>query len=265
MKRIALWMFVGWGVWAGAEAARGAEKIPTAAQVASPTQQALDQAASQGKYTFLVFYREDNPTTRAMGGVVAASVKKNASASTMVWVPTTSPQEQAVISRFGASRSPLPMTIAVAPNGAIMGVFSQKVTTEQIEGSFATPVMMHCMKALQEGKLAFVCVQSAQGSPLPAAVNDFRADPDFKNRTAVITVAATDTAETDFYQQMQIDAAKVRGTTMVVFAPPSAMVGKFDGAATKAQIIAALHKAGKCCDDPNCKHGQAAAPAATKR
>jgi hypothetical protein len=32
------------------------------------------------------------------------------------------------------------------------------------------------------------------------------------------------------------------------------MVGKFPATATKAQLASELHAAGKCCDDPNCKH-----------
>jgi hypothetical protein len=42
----------------------------------------------------------------------------------------------------------------------------------------------------------------------------------------------------------------------VVLAPPGVLVGKFPASATSDQIGAALHAAGKCCNDPNCKHNQ---------
>jgi hypothetical protein len=34
------------------------------------------------------------------------------------------------------------------------------------------------------------------------------------------------------------------------------LVGKFGPAVTKDEIAAALHAAGKCCNDPNCKHNK---------
>ena len=37
------------------------------------------------------------------------------------------PAEKALVEKFGVSRSPLPLTLAVAPNGAITGVFSQRL------------------------------------------------------------------------------------------------------------------------------------------
>lgn len=232
------------------------------ATVVSKTQQILDSSASQKKYTFLVFYRDNTPTLQAMGQTVKDVVTKRAGDASMAYVSVASPNEQALIQKFGVNRAPLPLTLAVAPNGAIMGVFSQKVSEAQLVDSFATPVMMHCMKAMQESKLVMVCVQAKPGSDLPPAVKDFRADPDFKSRTAVITTTTLDAAEDDFFKQMQINPETHQGTTTVFFAPPGVLIGKFDHAATKAQMITALHKAGKCCDDPNCKHGQANSPSA---
>ena len=55
---------------------------------------------------------------------------------------------------------------------------------------------------------------------------------------------------------MEIDPAAFSGSTVVVLAPPGVLVGKFPATATAAEIAAKLHAAGKCCDDPNCKHNQ---------
>ena len=53
---------------------------------------------------------------------------------------------------------------------------------------------------------------------------------------------------------MKIGATSVQNVTTVVLAPPGVLVDKFDESATSSQIDAALVKAGKCCDDENCKH-----------
>jgi hypothetical protein len=53
---------------------------------------------------------------------------------------------------------------------------------------------------------------------------------------------------------MQIDPKKERTTSVVFMAPPGTIVGKYTAQVTKAKLAADLHAAGKCCNDPNCKH-----------
>jgi hypothetical protein len=55
---------------------------------------------------------------------------------------------------------------------------------------------------------------------------------------------------------MQISERDVNGSMLVIMAPPGVLVGKFAAATTRDQIVTKLHAAGKCCDDPNCKHNQ---------
>ena len=78
----------------------------------------------------------------------------------------------------------------------------------------------------------------------------------------MISVQANDPTEAQFLKQMEVVPAKTNGSTIVFMAPPAVLVGKFTSTVTKAEMAAALHKAGKCCEDPNCKHGHG--PQATK-
>jgi hypothetical protein len=91
----------------------------------------------------------------------------------------------------------------------------------------------------------------------PAAVTAFQADPEFKDRVRVINVQASNKAEAPFLKQMSIDPKSLTGSTVVFLAPPAVLVGKFASTVTKAELATALHAAGKCCDDPNCKHNHA--------
>ena len=52
----------------------------------------------------------------------------------------------------------------------------------------------------------------------------------------------------------KIAAMKQGIISAALLAPPGVLIGKYNSAATKNEVMAALHKAGKCCDDPNCKH-----------
>lgn len=229
-----------------------------AAQPARSTneaQQVLATAASEEKYAFLVFYKDNGPATRAMVQAVKNGVASRADRATCAFVNVASPAEKALVDRFGVSRAPMPFTVAVAPNGATTQVIPSTISDEQIEESFVTPAMAHCMKSMQEDKLVFICIRKNRKSAIPAAVSEFHNDPEFKGRTVVVPVSADDPAETELVREMEADVS-TKGATTVFLAPPGVLVGKFGPLATKQELAAALHKAGECCDDPECKHNQ---------
>ena len=226
------------------------------------SQQVLDQSAEEQKYTFLLFYREDHQATRTMAQALQTGLAQRSGQATLCYVSVTDPAEQAVVKRFGVSRAPLPFTLAVAPNGAVTALISQKITDAQIASAFVTAGMADCMKAMQDRKLVLVCVQTTPRSQTPAAVVEFQNDPEFRDRLKVISIQSSDRAEAPFLKQMEIEPASLRGPAVVFLAPPAVLVGKFTTSSTKAEMAAALHAAGKCCDDPNCKHGHG--PQATK-
>lgn len=223
----------------------------------------LQQAAKEGKYTFLMFYKQKDAATDAMAATLKDSLADKAEKAVVAYVQVSNPAEQALVTTYGVSRAPMPMAIAIAPNGAMTGMFAQKVTPETLDGAFVTPAMMFTMKNLQEDKLVLVTVQGSAKTPAPVAVRDFQSDPHFKDRIVTASISAADPEEAKFIGQMQIDP-KAEVTHTVLLAPPGMMVGKFDAAASKDEIAAALAKAGKCCEDPNCKHHQQPPRAATQ-
>lgn len=228
-------------------------------------QAALDEGAKTGKLTFIVFSKEDNPAVRKMTETVNAGVKKHEGKAHTISVSVSSPSEQAVVDRYQLSRAPMPLTLAIAPNGAMTGIFAKEITAERFEDAFVTPTMMTCMKSLQEDRLVFVCVQKSDKGIAPGAIKDLQLDPQFKDRIVVVSLNSADPAETKFLGQMKIDPQQpMLGTTAVLLAPPGVMIGKYDATSTAAQIAGALHAAGKCCNDPNCKHNHAPAPQATR-
>ncbi len=259
MKRIVVRAVCGllFGVLAAGELAQ-AQQPPGRQAQASPAQAALDQAAADGKFTFLVFYKDDSPPARAMVKVAKDGVAQRQDQATLSFVQVGNPAEKALVERFGVGRAPMPLTLAVAPNGAVTGIFSKELKDEHFDAAIVTPTMTRCMKSLQENKLVFVCVQPTDRAVVPTAVRDMQVDPQFKDRVVLVSMQMRDPQETRFLDQMQIDPKQVKATTAVLLAPPGVLIGKFDGTATKDQVAAALHKAGQCCDDPNCKHNHGA-------
>lgn len=216
-------------------------------------------AAGDGRYALLLFYKQSDEPTKAMLATLKSSLASEADRAAIVPVQIGDAANQALVAKYDVSRAPMPMLLAVAPNGAVTGVFAQKLSNENVREVFVTPTMMTAMKSLQEGKLVFVAVHGASKTAAPAALKDFQADPHFKSRMVILKTEAGAPLEAKLMSQMQIDP-RTKVTQTVLLAPPGVLVGKFEAAATKDDIAGALAQAGKCCDDPNCKHHQQSPP-----
>jgi hypothetical protein len=232
------------------------------ATVSGKAEASRNQAMKEGKYTFLLFYKQNDEATKAMAATINQGLADKSDKAVAAYVQIGDATEQALIAKYDVSRAAMPMTVAVAPNGAMTGMFAQRLTVEKLNEAFVTPTMMTVMKNLQDGKLVLVTVQGSENALPPVAVKGFQNDPHFKDRLVSLGIAASDPLETKFLGQMQIDA-RSKVTQTVLIAPPGVLVGKFDALASKDDIAAALAKAGKCCDDPNCKHHQPAPRTAT--
>lgn len=229
---------------------------------------ALQQSQEAGRFTFIVFYKDNSPQTQQMLQVVQQSITSQSQKATLATASMASAQGQALAEKFQVSRAPMPMTVAVAPNGAVTGLFPRQVAKANIDAAIVPPVMMECMKELQAQKLVFVCLTKSEQAAVPAGVRALQLDPMFKDRMALIGLNVEDTTEARLMQQLKVDAGMVQGPYAALIAPPGVLVGHFSGTSTADQIAAAIHKAGKCCDDPNCKHAgnaQASQSTATRR
>lgn len=218
--------------------------------------QAMQAAAKTGRLIYLVFYKEADAATKAMAEAVTATVDSQGGQSIFSYVRINDPVERAIADKYQVTRAPMPMVIAVHPNGAVTGAFSQKTSEQALSQCLVSAKKAVCMKALQQNQLVLVCLQTQPQQLIPQGVRELLADPHFAKRTQVVTVSVNDPIEADFLASMQFNPAQ-HGPMTVFLAPPGALVGKFAPAATKGQLAAKLAEAGKCCDDKNCKHNVA--------
>ncbi len=221
-------------------------------------QSVLENSAREGKYTFVVFTKGDTAATRAMVQTVKTGVASRP-ATTFAVADVGAASERELVAKYGLARAPMPVTVAVAPNGAVTGIFPKAVNEEQLSASMVPPTMMRCMKSLQDKKLVFVCLthDSADKAETPSGVSLLSLDPQFASRVELVSMKVDDPAESRFVEQMKVDPSAVAGPYAVLIAPPGVLVGHFGDKSTPQEIAAAIHKAGQCCDDPNCKHNHA--------
>jgi hypothetical protein len=236
----------------------GCAQAPAAGRTAPAQVRAENEPVK--KFSFVMFWKQNDANTQQVGETLRSAVTKRADRCEMSAVNVNDQANRSIVERYGVSRMPMPTVLCVAPNGAVTGAFVRKLNDEAVESALISPLAADIVKALQDKKIVVVHVKQAEESPLPFGAAEFAADPEFKARTTTVAFVASDPAEARLLKDIEINPAQLNGSMTVVMAPPGVLVGKFAALATKDQIATALHAAGKCCDDPHCKHNQQARP-----
>ncbi len=218
---------------------------------------AMEEAARAKKYLFAFFWKTDNEQTAAMKKVFDGAVKKAADRAQPVAIRVDDPAERGIVAKFALDRAPMPLALAIAPTGAVMGGFPQKFSEAQLLDAFGTPCTEKTMKALQDGKLVFLCVQNGSTQANEEAlkgVTEFKADARYAEATEVVILDPTDSAEAAFLADLKIDRQTPEAVTAFLV-PPGAVVAEFKGATSKDELIAALQKANTGCGPGGCGPG----------
>lgn len=241
-------------------AAQGTDQASVAS--VSPGQRTLAAAAQANRYCFLYFWKQDDAAQQAMRPVFDAAMSKLRGLADAAVVNVLAADEKALVERFGVSRAPMPLVLAVAPNGAITKGLHTRFTEQEVMSSFVSLGTASCLKAVQQRKLLLLCVQNQNcqhHQEALAAAQQFSNDPRFSQGTDLVVVNPADPAEAKFLADLQIDPRTPLALT-VFLAPNGQAIGKFAGSLTKEALITSFQQAqaGHCsgCKDPNCKHCQ---------
>jgi len=238
----ALALAVSLGVAAGGAQAQGGQT--------SKGLEAVERATKAGRYVFIFFHNGDGEQTAAMRQVFKNGVAKAAKSAAQVEVNVADASEAAIVDKYGVQGAPMPLVLAVAPNGAVTGGFPAPFNEQQIVDAYATPCTQASLKALQDGKLVLLCVQNESTTMNAAAmkgVQDFKADPKYAASTEIITVDPSNPAEAKLLGLLGVDP-KINQALTVCLAPPGQATAKLSGATTKEMIAGSLTtKAGGCC------------------
>ena len=225
-------------------------------QTLSPAQAALESAQQSQKYLFIMFWKNDDAATKAMRQTLDSSLTAQSDKASSVFVMMKDPTEKAIVDQYGVSRSPMPLVLAIAPNGAITRGFPLKLADEDVGSAIVSPAHAACLKANQTDKLVLLCVQPAGPAPeLPSGVTAFKADSQYNKSTEIVIVHADDPIEADFLKGLAI-SPKTTVTVTTLLAPPRQIVATFEGTFTKEQAIEKLKAAqAGCCPDGKCGPG----------
>lgn len=222
----------------------------------SQGQAAMDRAAAAQKYVFLFFWKDKNPQTDKAWNVLQPAMANMADSAEAVSIQATDPAEKRIVDKYGVSRAPMPLVLAIAPCGAITRTFTGTFDENKLRTAFVSSCTQQCLKALQDRKLVLACVVDQVNPQDPVTISkgveDFGADAKFGAATQIILVNARDQGEASFLKDFQVDPQAQKPVVLFI-APPRSMIGKFDGTTTKQQLLAKLAAAqsdpcagGKC-------------------
>lgn len=203
---------------------------------------AMEKAAKAKKYLFALFRKEEDDQTAAMRTTLAAAVKKIADRANSAEIDVTAASEKAIVERFDLQYAPMPLLLAIAPNGAVTGGFPAHIEAQELLDAFATPCTEKCLKAFQDRKLAFLCIQNSKtkfSKEAMQGVRKFVRDERFAEDTEIIVIDPADAAEADLLKDLQIDP-KTKDAVTIFFMPPGRRIGDFRGATSMDELVETL-------------------------
>lgn len=221
----------------------------------SVAERTIDEAAAKQRYAILTVYRPNDVASDTMRAAVKAQQTRVAARAEMVAVNRDDPANAALVTRFKLDQAPIPITIVVAPNGAVTGGFPQELKADvNLAKSFVSSGMANVLKVLQDGKLAIVCLQNNKttlNAKNQALARELAADPQLASISSVQTMDPADRAEVDFYKQCGVNTG-ARKAQVLLLVPPGKVVGVFDGDTAKDAVMAKLVSA---CGSGGCGTG----------
>jgi len=222
----------------------------------SPESAAISAAAKQNRYVFVTFYRKDDDASRKMQAVLKPVQAKLSHRASFVSVDVDDPVQQGVVSRYGADRSPIPLTLVIAPNGAVTAGFPNEIKKADFSAVFVSDGMASVLKVLQDRKLAAVCVQGSRtknNKKSLATAEELKAAPELGGAVEIVKIDPSDRSESKFMKTCQVDTRST-DAQLLVLAPPGNLVGKFTSVDTKDTIMTSLKSAlgGGGCGGGSC-------------
>ena len=218
---------------------------PVLAAKASPAETAIQAAARQNRYALVTFYKQNDAASTKMLADARKLQAKHANRANFVSADVGNAINKGLVSRYGADRSAMPLTLVIAPNGAVTAGYPTEIMKTDISDAFVSNGMASVLKVLQSGKLAAVCLQNSRtkhNKESLAAAAGLNAQAQLRGAVEVVKIDPSDRSEAKFIQTCKANAGS-ESAQIVIIAPPGRIMGTFDGTATTDTMMATLSKA----------------------
>jgi len=104
---------------------------------------AVERAAKAKKYLFIFFYGDDADQAAPMRPIFNKAVDNLSQKPIRIEINVTDPAEAGIVDKYGVRGAPMPLTLAIAPNGGHHRRLPRPFTEEQITTLLVTLVLRH--------------------------------------------------------------------------------------------------------------------------
>lgn len=218
----------------------------------SPGRSEIESAWKHDKFAYVLFQKESNSSVDEMRKTFAGT-RPVAAAAKLVEVSISDAKEAELVAEYDLSRAPMPLLVALAPNGAVTGAWPLEVTAEQLQEGLVSRGASECLKSLQNGRVVIACIQlpkSADAATALAAAKECQADARFGDAIDIVSVDPSKKDEASFLTSLGATGTQ---SVTVILAPPGRALGRFEGAVTGEKLIEAITSAQEgCCPGGQC-------------
>lgn len=206
----------------------------------TPAGKAINQARKEGKYLFLFFYEEGSDDCEKMSKVIKKAKKRWAKKAKFFNININGKREKEIIAKYGAYQAPL--IVVIAPNGVVTRGFPGVVGLKELEEAFVSPKMTEILKALQNRKVIFLCVQNEDtkyAKEVLKTVNEVAEV--LGDSVKVVKVDPLDSQEEELLKQIKVEP-KVETTITMVISQSGTVGEKFTGKVSNLDLFKAFQK-----------------------
>ena len=219
------------------------------AEAMTATERAIAKAAEGGRYAFVLFYRPGESGGEQMRSTFDQAKPALQAKAVFLTVDVGQGAETALMGKYRVDTAPLPLTLALAPNGAVAKAFTKPVDGDALRTAFVSQTTARVLKALQDGKLVALCVQgenTRHNDESMAAARELVADERVGGQAEVMRLDPGDRDEAPLLEQCNLSPT-LEEASIVLLVPPGTLVAAVSGATTKAKLLSALQQGLSAC------------------
>ena len=216
----------------------------------SKAEMAIAEASKENRYLYLVFYKQNDPKSEEMKQVVAQAQEEVSARADVVYIDVADESEKALIEKYGIAAAPPPITLVMAPNGAIVTGFVEQVSPDELKNAFVSPKMAEIIKATQDKYVIYLYIANP-GMPYyeeNLATVQTVIKKDLIGSIKIITVDPADKGEASLLEQCKVSIPATETHLLIVAS--GYIVGKITGKIdrqTLAQTTVSGCSGSGCC------------------
>lgn len=229
------------------------------------TENDLETAAQKGKVVFVLVTDGTTADISSAKATIQGVTKQNKK-SVLVELDRSNPANVDIVAKYRLSTIPVPMILALNPNGVISGAIqAQSATVEALTKMIPSPKKAEIIKALSEGNAVFITAYRKDMKSVETVNNACAmACQQMAGKSVQVKVDMDDPAEAGFLTDMKINMASTEPVT-VVANPQGQIAGSFTGDVQVTQLVtSATKKVGGCCPKTVAKPDASCGPTTKK-